>query len=198
MPNQSDSIQAEGPPLQALTRRLAECPTEFLQEPYVEKTGIIHVAAIVGDLMHYLGSPPLAKDQLTHFESGQRNWLSVVSIACWLLHDEVFTHLPDSALLAYTLLADGLKDIAGIIQARAFISDPDRREELTRICLSGLNVLPQGESVAQAEDRLETLSSVDRQRVIRAARVAEERAQAIREAMTRQAAEEAAAKYTRE
>ncbi|MBP7601669.1 MAG: hypothetical protein KA750_09995, partial [Thermoflexales bacterium] len=62
----------------------------------------------------------------------------------------------------------------------------------------GLALRPAGESVAQAQDRLATLNTAERQRVIQAARAAEERARAVREAMARKAAEEAAAKYNRE
>jgi len=46
--------------------------------------------------------------------------------------------------------------------------------------------------------RLTTLSTVERQRVIAAAHKAEERARAVRAAMEKQAAEEAAAQYSRE
>jgi hypothetical protein len=114
------------------------------------------------------------------------------------LHDEWFAHDDQYANLTYNLLAEGLHSIADVVQAPFFVNDQDRREEMVRTCLAGLGLRPAGESIAQAEDRLETQSSVDRLRVIQAARAAEQHAQAIREAMTRQAAEEAAAKYTRE
>ena len=50
----------------------------------------------------------------------------------------------------------------------------------------------------QAQDRLATLNAAERQRVIEAAREAEARAQAIREAMRRREIEEANAKAMRE
>jgi hypothetical protein len=78
------------------------------------------------------------------------------------------------------------------------INDPDRREELVRLCLKGLGLIPQGESAAQAADRLTTLDSVERDRVIRETRQAEARAREIREAMARKRAEEAAARYSPE
>jgi regulator of extracellular matrix RemA (YlzA/DUF370 family) len=57
---------------------------------------------------------------------------------------------------------------------------------------------PAGETVAQAEDRLISLSSAEHARVLRASRDAEKRAQEIRAALARKAAEESADKYTRE
>jgi len=85
-----------------------------------------------------------------------------------------------------------------LAQAPSFVRDPDRREELVRLCLRDLGLRPAGETVAQAQDRLATLNTAERQRVLQAARQAEERARAIREAMAKQAAEEAAAQYSRE
>jgi hypothetical protein len=64
--------------------------------------------------------------------------------------------------------------------------------------LRALDLRPAGESVVQAQDRLTTLDSVERVRVIKEARAAEERARKIREEMARKAAEEAAAAYGRE
>jgi hypothetical protein len=96
------------------------------------------------------------------------------------------------------LLTKGLKDVAALVDSQKFVSDPDRREELARLCLKGLGLRPAGESLAQAQDRLTTLDSAERVRVVKAAREAEERARLIREEMARKAAEEAAANYGRE
>ena len=37
-------MERSGPPLEALTRRLAECPPEFLEEPLIATSGTIHTA----------------------------------------------------------------------------------------------------------------------------------------------------------
>jgi hypothetical protein len=78
------------------------------------------------------------------------------------------------------------------------VGDPDRREELVRVCLAELGLRPRGETVAQAMDRLNTLDSVERKRVVDQTREAEARARQIREAMARRAAQEAAARYSPE
>ena len=59
-------------------------------------------------------------------------------------------------------------------------------------------IFARGVRIAQAADRLSTVSTSGRQRVLAAARQAEERSRAIREAMAKKAAEEAAAQYSRE
>ena len=84
------------------------------------------------------------------------------------------------------------------VAARRFVSDPDRREELARVALARLGYRPAGETLAQAQDRLTTLNSAERARVMNASRAAEERARQIREALAKKAAEESADKWTRE
>lgn len=195
-------MQREGPTIEALTRRLAECPADFLAAPRIRGTGSVEVAAVVSDLLRDLGGAPLAEDQTEPFESqrpkADRNRLSVVLVACWLLHDPWFRAEAQHAVAAHTLLASGLREAAAATTADRFVTDADRREELARLCLRDLGLRPAGESVAEAQDRLTMLSAAERQRVVAAARQAEERANAIRQEMQRRAAEEANAKALRE
>lgn len=195
-------MNQEGPLLETLTRRLAECPAEFLAEPRIGKTGVVHVDAVVSDLVRDLGGEPLTADQAAALQSKDsrrdRNRLRLVLVACWLFHDPWFCEQKQFAAQSCQFLSEGLRELAGLVQTTLFVSDPDRREELARLCLSSLGLRPKGESIAQAQDRLTTLSTAERQRVIRAARRAEERARQIREAMAREAAREAEIKAMRE
>ncbi len=195
-------MQTEGPPLETLTRRLAECPADFLAEPRVGSQGKVHVAAVVSDLMRDLGRAPLTLEQAAVFQSKiqrqDRNRLQAVLIACWLLHDPWFLEQKRFAPQAYNFLSRGLNELAKLTQAQQFITDPDRREELARLCLKELGLRPAGETMAQAQDRLATLNTIERQRVIQAARAAEERARQIRAAMAAEAAREAEMKAMRE
>jgi hypothetical protein len=191
-----------GPLLETLTRRLAECPAEFLDEPRLGRQGQIVVAAVVNDLLVALGGEPLASSQAAAFNPAEgraeRNRLKVILIACWLLYDDWFRLAGRFAPAALACLIGGLAEAADLTAAGKFVVDPDRREELARRCLSSLNLLPEGETEAQAQDRLTTLNTAERQRVIKAAREAEERARQIREALAQKAAQEAADKAGRE
>jgi hypothetical protein len=188
--------------LESLTRRLAECPVEILAEPRIGSTGQVRVEAVVGDLLHDLGGPPLTPAQASAFQPREarksRNWLSLVLVAAWLLHEPWFQEQRRFAGLAGAFLAGGLTQLAGLAQAPKFVLDPDRREELARLCLKGLHLRPAGETIEQAADRLSTISTAERQAVMQAASLAEERARAVREAMAKKAADEAAAQYSRE
>ena len=195
-------MNQEGPLLETLTRRLAECPADFLAEPRIGKSGAVHVPAVVSDLLRDLGGEPLTQPRVAAFQSGgakhDRNRLRLVLVACWLLHDPWFQERKQFAELAHQFLSAGLPELAAVVPASSCVTDPDRREELARVCLKSLGLRPAGESIAQAQDRLATLNTAERQRVIKAAREAEERARQIREAMAREAAYEAQMKATRE
>jgi hypothetical protein len=193
-------VNREGPVLEALTRRLAETPEDFVAEPRLGSKGVVHVAAVVGDLCRLLGHPPAA-GELALFAGTDakrdRNRLAVVLLLAWLLADRWFLEARPDGQAVLALLTEGAEELAGA-PAGAFVTDPERREELVRTALARLDLRPAGETAAQAQDRLTTLSAVERARVVKAARAAEQRARAIREALARKAAEESADKWTRE
>ena len=200
------TAEPPGPPLERLTRRLAETPAEFMAEPRIAGTGTLAVAALVNDLLGGFGAG-LGDADLPRFVSGDRradrNRLMLTALAVWLLGDAWFaaerpaTERPGrDALLG---LLDGMVGaLAATAPSVAFTRDPDRREELARTALMALGVAPQGETPAQAADRLSAVSAAERARLLAASRQAEERARTVREALARKAAQEAADKWTRE
>jgi hypothetical protein len=194
-------MEHEGPTLEYLLHRLSECPGEFLAEPRAGGRGMIDVTAIVCDLVRAFEIEPqhLDLERLAHKGiPADKNRLRLVSVATWLLNDEWFLTRPALGRPIWELLSQGLNALAGAMPAEQAVTDPDRREELVRHCLKQLNVRPQGESAAQASDRLTALDSVERAKVLRKIRTAEARANEVRTMMARRAAEEAAAKVSRE
>lgn len=195
-------MKREGPLLESLTRRLSETPPEFLTEPRIGHRGTVNVAAVVNDTLVALGQSPLDAGQALTFQSTDadqdRNRLQTVLIGCWLLYDDWFRQHPDETEHALAFLNEDIRALSAVTTAQKFVNDPDRREELARVTLNALGLRPKGETRAQAQDRLVTLNAAERARVVQAARAAMERAQAVRDAMAKQAAEEAAAKAYRE
>ena len=194
-------MQAEGPILEELTRRLAETPEDFLAEPRLGNSGQVHVAAVAADLLRSLGAPADAA-ALAPLEGQDarrdRNRLSVTLLLCWLLSDAWFRQKKMQPEALLDLLRRGSILVSERTPARKFVTDPERREELARFSLAHLGYRPSGETLAQAQDRLTSLNSAERARVLQASRAAEERARAIREALARKAAQESADKFTRE
>lgn len=191
----------EGPPVQSLTHRLARCPREFLDAPKIGKTGKIKVAAVVADLMNDIfGETPerQALDPFLQVNPKDANWLNTVLVACWLLSDGWFQGKTKLAASVMSLLENGLRSLAGVVQADALVLEPDRREELARLCLQAIGLRPPGETQKAADDRLNALDSVERHRVMMEAKKAEEHARKVREALAKKKAREAAAKVMRE
>lgn len=194
---------AEGPPIEALTRRLIDTPRDVLAEPLGAPGGRVDVAAVVSDLVRLHGGPGLDTVSAAPFrlppapDPASVNRLRCVLVASWVLAD------PDLAAvgrhdLAVAFLRDGLHELAATVSSATLVSDPDRREELARRCQRALGLVPAGETEAQALDRLTTLDSAERARVLAATLEAERRAEEVRQAMHAKAAAEAAAKASRE
>lgn len=191
------------PPIERLTRRLAECPQELLAEPRLRgRPAGIHVAAVVSDLLEDLGAPaPLDAAAAARWEQAgpqERNLLRLVLVACWLCHDGWLFEARTLAGPVRTWLERGLPPLAALVAADLFVTDADRREELARLLLAALGALPEGETAAQAADRLTALSSEERTRVIRETRAQQERARKLRAQLEAERAREAAARYTSE
>lgn len=194
-------MRQSGPVLETLLHRLADTPPEFLDEPRVGNGGRVVVAALVNDvlLLHGARAP---RQALLTFHGGNakldRNRLALVMICAWLLADESLlrTGLPQAVLLA--VFGETAAQLAAATPAHQFVHDPERREELARMALARLDLRPDGETLAQATDRLSAISGTERKRLLEASRVAEQRASDIRAALARKAAAESADKWSRE
>ena len=187
--------------IEELTRRLAECPIDFLEAPKQGSLGKIVVDAVVTDLLLDCGGTILSNKERKPFTqrgANNRNYLRQVLVTCWLFHAPCFTKLGNLADEMKSFLLSGLNDLSRLVSADLLVQDADRREELVRLCLAALKILPKGENNEQAADRLRALDSVERERVISETRAQQERAREIREAMARKKAQEAAARYSRE
>jgi hypothetical protein len=188
------------PSLERLARRLAECPASFLAAPRLGAADGVHVDAVVHDVLAVLGGGPFDPGRLRPFappEARSARHLALVLIACWLLGDDWFRGSGVTAAAALRWLCD-LATLSEAVAPELFVRDPDRREELTRRCLAALGLRPAGETVEQSEDRLRTLDSLERLKLLRDTREQQERARKLREEMMKQAAIEAAAKASRE
>lgn len=188
------------PPLERLTRRLIDTPREFLDPPRTGRSGQVAVAALVTDLIAIHGGRA-SLGELAPFrpETGASPaFLTLVAVATWWLSDEALltSPLPKTKLLPLLVVAVG--DLAREAPATRYVDEPDRREEFVRVLLDRLGFIPEGETATQAQDRLASVSSLERRRLLEASRAAEERARAIREALARKAAEESADKWSRE
>lgn len=188
----------EGPTLESLLRRLADCPSEFLLVPERPPANIQPIA-VVCDVLRLLtpAEPPETHwAGLPAFQKTDAAQQAVAVLAAYLIADEWFLVRPELVpKIRKLFLADGLARLAKLVKPERLIRDADRREEFVRLCLKLLELRPKGETEYDAADRLNSLDSFERERVIRATAAAECRAREVREAMARKQAQEAASRY---
>jgi hypothetical protein len=195
-------MQRSGPPLPAILRRLAETPADFLDEPRIGRSGKVVVAALLADVLGELGlaADPrlLARFRPDGGDPQDRNLFRLAMVAAWLLADEWLARETPSEIEVADLFLTAIPELAPQVRADLYVTDPDRREELARTVLARLGFRPEGESEAEAADRLSMISAAERSRLLAASRAAEQRAREVREALARKAAQESADKWTRE
>ncbi len=199
-------MDALGPPLADLLHHLSECPPEFwncflgsdesrlrIKGKAVQSQAIAIICDQLRDLAPAFDGQAFA-DRLTLIHP---NHAALLSIMAWLFHHEWFHGQPGNFAdrLPKVYSDEHWTALSADISADQFALDPDRREELIRVCLSLLGLRPVGESVAQAKDRLVTLDSVERKRILAATLAAEKRAREVREAMAQARAMESASRY---
>src|SRR5262249_40168885 len=140
------TMHSDVPSVAALTHRLAECPGEFLEPALRQSGGAVHVDAIVADLVRVMGGQVLTAQDTGVFRQGRgnapENRLQVILIAAWLLDDPWFAGQRQLADRVPGLLVNSLSAVAAVVPAAQFVTDPDRREELVRLCLAGLELRP--------------------------------------------------------
>jgi len=193
-------MQAEGPMLEILLRRLIDCPPEFWDAnciaTYPLNKFTLHVQALLADHFRSMVSDYVMATSIRKMPIETANHGQLLGVTVWLLHDPWFLKRPELVEPMHRLVfSNKIYGLASMVATEHFVVDPDRREELCRICLADLGLRPLGESVAQASDRLTTLDSVERDRILKATLAAEKRTKEVREAMELANAQESASRY---
>ncbi len=202
-------MKISGPPIELLIDRIIAIPEDFLEKKSksYDPLNKIYVPAIINDLLLDNGGTPLSYEELLQLSPEKKenkkeknNYPGLVSILCYIYEDNFFTeNKSHSGLIKSFLLSPELIELSKAVDsADDFINDPDRREEICRRALDALNYFPQGENELNSADRLLTLNSVERKKIMVKTAEAQLRAKQIHEAMMQKEAEEAASKMSRE
>lgn len=189
-----------GPPLAHLLRRLEDTPVEFYTLPVNGAPDSMAVHALIADLCRTLGTPFNIKD-INRLCVGRGvisdNTYRLMAVGTWFLSDTSLTFLLTPSAL-YTVIEKSLAQLSYERNVEYYLFEEDGREEFVRAVLRDLGARPEGETIAQAEDRLSAVSSQARRVVMGEAAEGLARARQLRAALAKKAAEEAADKYMRE
>jgi hypothetical protein len=191
------------PPLAELLRWMVEMPSAFRADPEGFGEGKVRVRAVVADLFETLFVDPIPTATLAAFDAqdtgnGEKNRLRWILAAAHLLWHPSFRGHPPARASVEKLFVQDLATVASIVKVESLDQEEERREELIRRTLRALDLALPGETPNEANDRLKQVDSVERRRVLLAAADRERRSREVREAMAKKAAQEAAAKVSRE
>lgn len=181
---------------------LKNCSHDFFSlSIYIDKHKGIDTNALLLDV--FRGIDPSMKNTSTLKEDDEyRNYtkdhLASLHIAAWFFGMEIFQKKPDLIPLIKLFLFKHLKDLSRFVKYSEWTTDEDRMEEFVRTALFACEIIPDGESMEDAIDRLDALNTLKRNNVLSASTEAFERIIEIRKQMAEKKAREAASVYGRE
>jgi hypothetical protein len=128
-----------------------------------------------------------------------KDLLGLHAILCHFFHQPEWKDDIIKINLLVTFLQDKLPSLATQVKPYTeWMSDGERTEELVRSLFSVLKILPANETEKYFNDRLRSLDTLERIKILEESRKAQERAQEILRKIKQVEEEEAASKYNRE
>lgn len=179
----------------ALLFHLKNCPADFLK-------ATVNTNALLMDVYRNVFGSKAAPDtqlpQLRANEDFDKNHLLSIQIGCWLFSHASFAGGKNVLQGMESFLFGVLAGLMPYVDHKDWIHDEDRSEEFIRLALASCNLMPGGESEAEAVDRLDALSTLKRRNVLQESNAAMQRIKEIRQKMAEAKAREAANVYGRE
>lgn len=185
-----------------LVTHLRKCPDIYLEPSSLIENEGLNSIALVCDTYRIVCNDFLKKEfkkpsdfNLAYI--GDNHWRAI-HISIWLLSHRNFIN---SALIEdklYNFWFEELSEASLYVKFKEWISDDERAEEMVRLLLDCCEIIPDGENQDEAADKLSSLSSTDRQKVLKQSYEAHERIMNIKREIAEKKAREAANTYGRE
>ena len=167
-----------------LVTHVRKCPDIFLKpSSSIENEGLNSVA-LISDTYRLVCNDFLKKEfkipspfNLAHIDD---NHWRAIHISIWLLNHPNFIK---SAILEdklYNFWFEELSEASLYVNFKKWICDEERAEEMVRLVLHCCEIIPDGENQEEAADKLSSLSSADRQKVLKQSYQAYERIMKIK------------------
>lgn len=184
-----------------LVTHLRKCPDTYLKpSDFFSQEGLNSVALIC-DTYRVITNDFL-KNQFHipdfHIKTIEDNHWRAIHISTWLLSHPNFINSPSLEDKLYDFWFEELFQASQYVKFNDWISDDERAEEMVRLLLHCCQIIPYGENNDQAADKLSSLSSAGRHKVLKQSYEAHERIMNIKREMAEKQAREAANTYGRE
>lgn len=181
---------------------LRKCPDAYLQpSDFFGKEGLNSIALIY-DTYRVVSNDFLKNDfdipASFNFKSVEDKQWRAIHISTWLLSHPDFINCPSIEGKLYSFWFEKLLQASEYVKFNEWISDDERAEEMVRLLLDCCEIIPNGETKDEAADKLSSLSSTERHKVLKESYEAHERIMNIKREMAEKKAREAANTYGRE
>ncbi|PKH51775.1 hypothetical protein CXF68_14255 [Tenacibaculum sp. Bg11-29] len=185
-----------------LVTHLRKCPDAFLKSSiFIIEKGI-NSSALIYDTYRLVNNDFLNNDFNIPGDGDLKgiddNHWKAIHISIWLLNHHCFANTPSIVDKLYVFWFEELSNTSAYVNFKKWVNDEERAEEMVRLLLKCCEVLPSNENLEEAADKLSSLSSVDRHKVIEDSYNAHERVMKIKKEMAEKKAREAANAYGRE
>ncbi len=125
--------------------------------------------------------------------------LGLHSVLCYFFHEPSWHGVPFQVKDLIHFLTDRLPKLSESVKPYTeWTSDGERAEELVRILMFYLKLIPEGETEKYFNDRLKSIDTLERIQILEESKKSQERAQEILRKIRQAEEEEAASKYNRE
>jgi hypothetical protein len=185
-----------------LVTYLRKCPDTFLLSSDFFLEDGVNSVALVCDTCKVVSNDFLRNDFKIPSEFNLKfindNHWRAIHISTWLLSNKDFVNNPAIEEQLYSFWFVELQLASAYVKFNEWINDDERAEEMVRLLLNCCKITPHGENEEEAADKLSSLSSVDRHKVLKQSYEAHERIMNIKREMAEKKAREAANTYGRE
>jgi hypothetical protein len=185
-----------------LVSHLRKCPDIFLgASDFIMGDGLNSIALIF-DTYRIISNNLLSNDfkipSDAHLKAIDDNHWRAIHISTWLLSHQDFRDIPNFENKLYNFWFEELHRACAYVKFKDWISDDERAEEMVRLLLKCCEIIPQGENYNEAADKLSSVNSAERYKVLKQSYEANERVMNIQREMAEKKAREAANTYGRE
>ena len=196
-------MKSDDTELYGLIHHLRNCPPEFQLHGH-EPGRMEGTTALLYDLFRRVYGdvtvrhevlPSLLQLDWRYFKENESR---SIHIGIWFFSYSFFYNKPELLEGIKNFLLTRLPILCTYVKHEQWMEDEDRAEEFIREALQCCDLLLDHETKEEAQDRLDALSTVKRQEVLRETNESMERMKAIRKKMAEQKSREAANAYSRE
>lgn len=178
-------------------KRLSDFPRSLVQ------LDTLHPQALWNDTIIYLSKNLRIQNEFSEVPwtkiKSDPNLLGLHSLLCYFMHESSWREVPFQIEDLIHFLMDRLPKLSEYVKPYTeWTADGERAEELVRVLLFYLKLIPEGETEKYFNDRLKSIDTLERLQILEESKKSQERAQEILRKIRQAEEEEAASKYNRE